>query len=187
MIVVGLGRTALGDPPVASSAEYAVQARIAHAGRRHPPRPAGILERMLGAHRCRGGRERRAGIPQAEGPQRPDDARPHGRHRDRPVRRAHRAGAVLRRPLRRGPLPPGGVRLREPDRSRASWHRSPRRPSAWARSRSSSSRRRPRACSSSRRTRRSTGSRSSARCSRATATRPRRSTPAATGSSSRTA
>ena len=113
MIIVGLGRTALGDPPIASSAAICGAGTVAHAGRVHPARPPRVLERLFGADGRRGRRQRRAGVPQAEGPQRPGDARAHGHDRRPAVLGTHRARAVLRGALLRRPVQPPGLRLPE--------------------------------------------------------------------------
>ena len=99
---------------------------------------------MLGPHGRRGGRQRRARVPQAQGAQRPDDARAHGpiaivlfAGPDAPSR-SSRASTTPRIPATSS-----GFDC-ESTPSRASWPRSPPRRSGWARSPSTSSRRRPR-------------------------------------------
>ena len=114
MVVVGLARTVARRPAVASSAEFAVQAESLT--------QAAVILLVLRAFSSgcsaltgrRGGLQRRARVPQAQGAQRADDARPHGRDRDRAVLRTDDPRAHLGRPLRREPLPPRRLRLREP-------------------------------------------------------------------------
>ena len=91
MIVVGLFQVVHGQP--AGRLERGVCGRDPgpHPGGRHPAGAAGVLERMLGPDRRRGRLERRAGVPQAEGAQRADHPRAHGRDRDPALLGPHRA------------------------------------------------------------------------------------------------
>ena len=97
MIGTGLIRTAVGDAPVAESAHYRIHTTQGYGSlgdaRADLPDPAGVLVRLHRADRGRGHRQRRARLPAAEGPQRAEDARDHGRPRDHDVRRRHRARA----------------------------------------------------------------------------------------------
>ena len=78
MIVTGLVRVALGDAPVAESAQYGVEPHPGYGSLGFLALmlsgAARVLVRLYRADRRRGDRERRAGVPAAEGPQRPDDA-----------------------------------------------------------------------------------------------------------------
>ena len=62
------------------------------------PPPPGVLLGRVRAHRCRGRRRRRPGVPPAPGEERRRDARDHGPARERPVPRHHRAVRAPPRP-----------------------------------------------------------------------------------------
>ena len=122
MCAYGLLRLLAGDLPDAESAGLTIEPapgweEPADAGRADVPARAGLLLGLCGPHRRRGDQQRRTRVPQAQEPQRGDDAAPAGpdrhhdddeRHRarqadDDPLRRSPRAGPAAQRRGRRGP------------------------------------------------------------------------------------
>ncbi len=152
-------------------------------------RAAGLRVRVHRADRGRGDRQRRAGLPAAEEPQRGHHPGLMGGIAVAAVRRGHRPGAAVRGQVRRVPLRPGRLhRLRD----RAPAHRDRADRGGDLRRRPVGrlllqSRRSPRWCSSSPRTPPSTVSRCWARCSRRTGSCRASCTPAATSSCTATA
>ena len=115
MIVVGLARTAAGRPARRLERRVRGAGRVAHAGGRHPARAAGVLERMLGPDRRRGGRRtacRRSASPRCATPRRRSSLM--GGIAILLFSGLTALALVLGRALRREPLQPDRLRLREP-------------------------------------------------------------------------
>ena len=108
MCAYGLLRLLTGDLPDAESAQLVDRAAAGLGGAPDPGRadvPAGarVLLGLCGADRRRGDQQRRARVPQAQEPQRGDDAAPARPDRDLDDDERHRARQADDDPLRRPP------------------------------------------------------------------------------------